>query len=67
MVLLYHLVLRLRKFYFNEQMVRGQQFILNRGAQNPAIDLAGRIMSSCVGYPREVWSNFEYFFWVSLA
>ncbi|KAL1640900.1 glycerol channel [Diplodia intermedia] len=36
------------------------------GACNPALDFSGRLLSSAVGYPREVWTTGNYYFWVPL-
>ncbi|KAB2575629.1 Major intrinsic protein [Lasiodiplodia theobromae] len=36
------------------------------GATNPALDFSGRLFSSAVGYPREVWTTGGYYFWIPL-
>lgn len=36
------------------------------GAVNPALDFSGRLLSSAVGYPREVWTSGGYYFWIPL-
>lgn len=32
---------------------------------NPGRDLTGRAFMSMVGYPKEIWTTGNYFFWVS--